>query len=246
LAFIIIPLSSVLLLSFVKQWSYPQLLYSKFTLEHWLMILTSNNDLRFSLLTSFSIAFINASTSSLIGYFISKELFLNHKNSQLIKFSFYPYLISPVILGGMLQFYFIKWGLTSTYIGVVIAQLIFIIPLGILIMSSFWSDKIRLYVNQAKSLGASDKEINKSILYPLAKPWIALCFVQSFLISWFEYGITQIIGLGKVQSLTITIMKFVNEANMHQAAVGACLMILPLIIIYFIILKSVAKFSRND
>ena len=47
--------------------------------------------------------------------------------------------------------------------------------------------------------------------------------------SWFEYGVTQFVGIGKVPTLTVRTMQFVKEANPQFDAVSACLMVLPLL-----------------
>ncbi|MDX1591815.1 MAG: hypothetical protein R3283_07625, partial [Balneolaceae bacterium] len=46
-------------------------------------------------------------------------------------------------------------------------------------------------------------------------------------ISWFEYGLTQFIGVGKVQTLTVMVYRYVSEANPYLAALAGVLLILP-------------------
>ncbi len=56
---------------------------------------------------------------------------------------------------------------------------------------------------------------------------LLICFFQTFLISWFQYGLTLLIGAGKVQTLPIKVYDYVNEANIFYAAMASCLLILP-------------------
>jgi putative spermidine/putrescine transport system permease protein len=60
-----------------------------------------------------------------------------------------------------------------------------------------------------------------------------LCFFQSFLVSWFEYGLTQFIGLGKVKTLTVMVFNFINEANLFYAALACVLLVLPPIVLLY-------------
>ena len=159
---------------------------------------------------------------------------LDEKKQLLLKSAFLPYTIAPVVMGAMMQYYFIKIGISGSVPGVMIAQLLFILPYSVLLFSTFWSVKIRQMIHQAKTLGASDQTVNRTILLPLSGPWLFLCFVQCFLISWFEYGMTRLVGVGKVETLTIKVMLFVEEANPYLAAVSACLMIFPVLILLII------------
>jgi putative spermidine/putrescine transport system permease protein len=51
------------------------------------------------------------------------------------------------------------------------------------------------------------------------------------LISWFEFGFTNFIGVGKVQTLTIKVYQFVLEANPYLAALASCLLLFPPILL---------------
>jgi putative spermidine/putrescine transport system permease protein len=69
---------------------------------------------------------------------------------------------------------------------------------------------------------------------PLSKNAITLCFFQVFLVSWFEYGLTNLIGSGKVRTLTVSVFNFVTEANIFYAALSCCLLILPPMLLLYI------------
>ncbi|MCB0682427.1 MAG: ABC transporter permease subunit, partial [Saprospiraceae bacterium] len=110
-------------------------------------------------------------------------------------------------------------------------QVLFVFPYGLLFLSTFWNDRLKQTAFQATTLGASSWQLYRSVLIPMARPWLFICFVQCFLISWFEYGITQLIGVGKVPTLTIRTMQYVREADPHQAALASCLMVLPVLLL---------------
>ncbi len=241
LLFVLSPLLAIAYLSVVAAWSFPELLQANYTLMYWESLLEEGNMLTYSLGLSLLISGVIALSGTVFGYFVSKELMFHSKQNGLVQLAFYPYLIAPVVFGAMLQFYFVRWGLTGTLGGVLLAQALFILPYSVLIMSTFWTERIRQLAFQAASLGASNRLVNKEILFPMARPWLLLCLVQCFLISWFEYGITQLIGVGKVATLTIRTMFFVREANPHQAALAACLMILPVLLLLMINQRLIVK-----
>ncbi|MFT4737008.1 MAG: putative spermidine/putrescine transport system permease protein [Paraglaciecola sp.] len=227
----ITPVIALLYLTVVAQWTYPQLLLPNFTLSHWGALFTSGQ-LMSSLLLSFGIASFLAVIGTGFGFWVTWQLLHLSDHRGMISLAFYPYLIAPVVLGAMLNYYFLRWGLTGTIGGVMIAQSLTILPFSALLMSTFWSARIQSLSFQASTLGASPKQVLQNVLLPMAKPWLTLSLVQCFLISWFEFGITRLVGVGKVETLTVSSMLFIKEANPHQAAVAATLMIIPLLLLF--------------
>ncbi|HBH22031.1 MAG TPA: ABC transporter permease [Cytophagales bacterium] len=231
---LLLPIFGIMYLSFVSQWNYPRLFRDVWTGVNWVSTLSGQNNIMKSLGLSLFISSFVALTTTSTGFVLSRQLSQLKKANVWLSLSYFPYLIAPVVLGVMLQFYFIKFGLNGSVVGVLLAQMLFITPYSTIFFSAFWNKTIHDTVFQAHSLGASGRQVYWQIVLPLAKPWIFIGMFQCFLISWFEYGITQLIGVGKVATLTITTMQWVKEANPHLAAVSACLMVVPTLILLLI------------
>jgi len=226
---LVLPLLTILYLSVVTNWSFPQLWQSDLSLRYWKALFYASDGLAGSFGLSLAISTAIATMATAFGFFLSKQLMFDSQQSRLIQLAYYPYVIAPVVFGSMLQFYFVRLGLTGSIAGVLFGQILFVFPYAVLLQSTFWNDRVKQTAFQATTLGASEKQLFQTVLFPMARPWLVICFVQCFLISWFEYGITQLIGVGKVATLTIKTMQFVKEANTHLAALSACLMVLPVI-----------------
>ena len=84
------------------------------------------------------------------------------------------------------------------------------------------------------TLGGSRWQTFRKVLLPLSKNAMLLCFFQVFLISWFEYGLTNLIGVGKIKTLTVSVFNFINEANIFYAALACCLLVFPPMILLYI------------
>jgi putative spermidine/putrescine transport system permease protein len=82
------------------------------------------------------------------------------------------------------------------------------------------------------------------VVLPVALPQLLVCFFQTFLISWFEYGLTTIIGVGKVQTLTLKVYQYIGEANIFYAALSSCIIVFPPAIFLWINKRFV--FSKLD
>jgi putative spermidine/putrescine transport system permease protein len=241
--FLALPLAALLYLSAVKFWVYPDLLHAHFSLEFWSGLGGTYSGLTSSFALSLLMATSISLTATGLGFFFSAFLLLVPGRSTWLALSFFPYLIAPVSFGALLQTYFVRFGLSGSTGGVWIAQLLFVLPYANILLSTFWNRHIRQLYQQAITLGARPLQAFSGIILPLAKPWLGLSLLQCFLISWYEYGITRLIGIGKVQTLTVGVMHYLNEANPHVAALAAILLVSPVVLLGAISYIVVGKLS---
>jgi len=225
------PIATLLFLSISKSWTFPLLLPQEFTLENWASLFQSDAKIGFSFLLSLVIALLVASFSTLLGFVTSKYIAYHKYRRQLLLLSYFPFALSPVIFSLCLKFYFIKLGLTGNVAGIILAQLIIAFPYSVIFFTGFWNNQIKQYQDLVATLGGTSAQAFKKIIMPLAKSLIIICFFQCFLISWFEFGLTSVIGYGKVETLTIKVFQFISEANIFYAALCCCLLILPPVIL---------------
>ena len=229
----IFPVLILLLLSVSQNWVFPNVFPQKYTAENWLELLRGNS-IAISLLVSLAIALLVAFLSTVAG-FITSQLIAYHTNRKyLLLLAYLPFVLSPVILAVCLKFYFNKMNIAGTFLGVVLAQMIIAFPYCIIFFISFWNERIRQYQNLVTTLGGNNYYAFRKIILPVAKPMLLVCFFQSFLISWFEYGLTSVIGYGKVQTLTIKVYQFLTEANLFYAALSCCLLIIPPVVLLWV------------
>ena len=233
-ALCIIPVVILVLLSFSQQWVYPFVLPKKFTAEAWLYIFEGDNKIVKSILTSAGIATGVAALATAMGFFTSKVIAYHRYKRQLLLLAYLPFVLSPVIFAVCIKYYFIILGLAGTFWGVLLAQLIIAYPYSIIFFTSFWNLRMQQYQWLVNTLGGSQAQAFKKVVLPIAIPMLITGFFQCFLISWFEYGLTLIIGVGKVQSLTIQVFQYLTEANIFYASLSCCLLILPPIVLLWI------------
>ena len=228
------PLLFLLLLSLGKNWVFPNLLPVQLSTNNWQVFHETETNLLYlfvySLLLSVSVAVLVTSFS----FIISKAIaYSNHKTTYLI-LAYIPYLLSPVIMAVLFHYFFIIANITGTLLGVILAQFLVAFPFGIIIFSSFWNQKIKAIEELSYTLGSSTSQTFRKIIVPLSKNTLLLCFFQIFLISWFEYGLTTIIGTGKVKTLTLSVFKFINEANVFYAAFASVLLVIPPMLLVYL------------
>jgi putative spermidine/putrescine transport system permease protein len=224
-----LPFVYLLLLSFTNNWNFPKLLPVSYNKKNWQEALSDNNGILHSLLISLLIASCVAILSTFFGFFISKAI-AYHKRGDLLLFTcYFPLALSPVIFALLVNYYFIRISLSGTVAGIVIAQLMIALPFSILLLNSFWNRQIKSLEAISATLGANYGQTFIKVLLPVAKPQLLVCFIQTFLISWFEYGLTTIIGVGKIKTLTLKVYQYISEANVYYAAISSCIIILPIV-----------------
>ena len=138
-----------------------------------------------------------------------------------------PFTASPIVLGVCLLWVFLKLGLTETILGVGLAQVALASSFATVYCADFWAGPLRDLEGAARTLGAGPAALYARILWPLSRRALALCFLQVFLISWFQYALTWLIGGGKVVTLTVRVFELLGEANLRYAATAALVLMLP-------------------
>ena len=233
-AWCLFPVVLLFILSLSINWVYPDVLPLKFTFAHWKVFLLDSRILQRSFLNSLVIAFFVALVSTSLGFISSKYIAYHKRRNLLLTITYFPFVLSPVIFAICLKYYFLKSGLAGNLTGVIIAQLIVTYPYSTIFFISFWNNNIKYFNNLAYTLGSSTVYNYQKIILPLAKSFLLTCFFQCFIISWFEYGLTNVIGYGKVQTLTIKVFQYIGEANIFYAALSSCLLIIPPIFLLWI------------
>ncbi|MDZ7682823.1 MAG: ABC transporter permease subunit [Fodinibius sp.] len=231
---LLFPVAYLLVLSLASRWIFPSVFPDALTLNRWTQLLSGGDALFGSLLLSLGIALSVATISTLAGFYSSKQLAYHPRRNLWMRLSYFPFVLSPVIYAAVLYFYFIRLDLAGNFAGVILAQLLIAYPYSVILFSGFWSDRIRQIEQLVQTLGGSRWQTYRRALFPMARGLLLVCFFQTFLISWFEYGLTTIIGVGKVQTLTLKVFQYINEANFYNAALASSLLVLPpIILLYF-------------
>lgn len=237
----LIPFGVLVYLSVSTQWYYPSLVSHGFTLSNWESFLGGRTGILKSTGLSVFISLTVSVISTLSGFFISRSLVYDTSSRWWLVSAYFPYVIAPVVLAVMLNYYFLQLGLSGTIFGVIAAQLLITLPYSIILFYGFWNMNIRSFENLVDSLGGSFSDKVQHAILPSAKGLLTICFFQCFLISWFEYGLTQFIGTGKVETLTIMVYRYVTEANPYLAALAGIILILPPVILLFMNRKIIIR-----
>lgn len=230
----VIPFVVLLYLSFSTQWYYPSLFSHPFTTTNWISFFESGSGLVQSVGLSLFISLTVSFCATVGGFFISRGISYYTTSRWWLVSAYFPYVIAPVVLAVMLNYYFLQIGISGTLFGVMVAQLMITLPYAVIFFYGYWNQDIRNLENLVATMGGNFFQKIKHGILPSAKGLLVICFFQCYLISWFEYGLTQFIGIGKVETLTIMVYRFVSESNPYLAALAGTLLIVPPIVLLFV------------
>jgi len=233
----ILPFVYLPLLSLADGWTFPAVWPEQLTLKHW----QSAQHLYGSLLYGFMLSMAVSLTATALGFWVSRSIAQHRHKERLLRLAYFPYAFSPVVYAFCLQYFFYKTGLVGTFMGVWLAQLFITFPFCVLVLTPWWTSRVFDMENLSFTLGASAAQAWRRVLWPMARPVLLLSWFQAFLISWFEYGLTSVLGLGRVPTLSIRVFQYIGEANPYVAAVGACLLLFPPLLFLWLNKQSVFR-----
>ncbi|MBK9335401.1 MAG: ABC transporter permease [Lewinellaceae bacterium] len=238
---LLLPFAYLLLLSVAGQWRYPDVLPPVLSTANWRLALSAaggiGGNLCLSVLLSAGVAAIVT-----VGGFVLGKIIAGHPGrARFQAIAYLPFAFSPVIYAYCLQFFFLKADLSGSIAGVLLAQVLLLLPFGILFFSTHWDERLRAMEQLTLTLGGTPRDAWRRVLIPVSRPALLTAFFQAFLLSWFDYGLTSVIGLGQVPTLSVMVWQFIGEANPYFAAIGSCLLVFPPAILLFINKKIVFR-----
>lgn len=215
LLFIVLPFIPLVLSSFSYNWQWPRVFPESFSLRAWDYVLSGNSNtwqaIGVSLLIAFIVTFINITVAvpaanALVRYPIKgKWLF------EAIIFA--PIVIPPFVAVMGIHLTFLRFGLTETIFGVILAHISPTLPYVVRAAITSYHTLSTDWEDQARMLGAGPFSRFYHVVLPHLLPGIAAGASLSILISLSQYLITFIIGSGQVMTLPILLFPFISGGD---------------------------------
>ncbi len=223
----ILPASYLLLLSFSASWQFPMLFPDVLTAKWWVWSFGSRFAVVGGMGLSLGIAAGVSLISTLAAFLSSRWMALSRHRNGLLLLAYFPFVLSPVVLAASIYIFFVRLGWNGSVAGVLFAHFLIAYPYAVILFSGYWNERLLTMDALAATLGAGSFQRYRRVLFPLSRGVLALALFQTFLISWFEYGLSSYIGMGRVPVLTVQVYRYISEANPHMAAVASLLLVFP-------------------
>jgi multiple sugar transport system permease protein len=158
---------------------------------------------------------------------------------QILSFKFAPEImvILPIFL------IFQKTGLYDSYFGLIWVYQLITMPLLIWVVRGYFED-ISVEVEQAAQLdGYTWYEVFFKTLVPLIKPGLVASALLAFIFAWNSFTFPLILSGFKIQTITITALRYIASDTVHygQVAVASTIAVLPEVIVALFIQKHLVR-----
>lgn len=233
---IFFPFLSIIIWSIAAGWRFPDLLPEEYSMRGYAVSFDPNGDIIRGVITSTIIALIVGVIATAIGSAAGRAIAMY---TFKFKKAFQFLVLAPLIVPGLavtmgIQILFIKYGLSDTVRGVILAHLIPTVPYVVMIMSGTFANFDRAYEEQGQVLGASRLIVIRKITLPIVLPGLAVSFLFAFVISWSEYILTLLVGGAAVKTLPMVLFAFLRGSDLTLVgAASIVFMIPPLILLRF-------------
>jgi len=221
------PAALLLLLSLGSGWTFPEILPDRLHFGPWHSLLVDRRAFAAALATTVSLALPVGLVGTAVGLVCARAL-RGSCRPGLLRFAVYlPFALSPIIVAVCLYDLFARLGLAGSYTGVFLAQLLFATAFGTIFFSEFWDARTDVAEHLVAALGGNRRAVWRHAVLPRAGGLILLCFLQTVLISWLDYGLVLFMGGGRVEPLTLRLFGYIREGSVNLAALASLLLLLP-------------------
>ncbi|AWM35326.1 ABC transporter permease [Hymenobacter nivis] len=228
-----LPFGLLALLAVAPAWRFPAVLPAVYSLRALRDLLAADNELLAGLGRSVLLASVVAVTATASGFWLARAITRAARPGRWEALSYLPYALPPVLLAVLIQPFIIRLHLSGS-LGGVLGLLLIAVPFATLLLRSFWTRQATEYEQLARTLGCTPRQALWQVLLPLAGPLLRTALFQTFLLAWFDFGLTNLLSVGKVRTLTVQVFAYVGEANAQLAAVASLLLLLPPVLLLWV------------
>ena len=219
-----------MLWSFSSRWFYPDLLPGQWGLRAWTYVTgTAGPQVGEALVQSLLVASASALASVALGLPAGRALGLYRFRGKdtLSILLMLPVIVPPLSVAMGLHLWFLRLGLAETYTGVVLVHLAFCLPYAVFVLWGVFSNYNPEFEDQARSLGASRREVLLRVTLPMVLPGVVVAGLFAFLLSWSQYLSTLIIGGGRITTLPLLLFALMGSGDRPVAAAVSLVFVLP-------------------
>ena len=197
-------------------------------------------NLRNSLIVSGGSALLNTVLAAYAGYAVAKFDFRGRRplmilllSAQVLPFGLLLITIYPSL---------VRFGLLDTHLGLILASIVFAMPVSIYMLFSYFSQVPTELIEAARADGAGELRIFHTIVLPISLPALITVFLYAFMWSWNDllYAMTLIVSEDKRTIGPGLLLNYLNETNADWGGAMAASLVasLPILVAFAILQKS--------
>ena len=228
-------------------WPYPLLLPKVSSFKFFHSVFNDIQSLK-AIANTLVIAVFATVLPLLIAVPAAKSLALyNFRGKALVKMLVWFPLVVPSISVTMgIHISIIKLGLTGSFLGVIIIHSVFALPYAMRIMINVFNMIGDKYEQQAAVLGANATMTFFRVTLPVIMPGLLSAAAISFAVSLSQYFTTFIIGGGRIITMTMLLVPFIQNLEVQAASVYSLMLLGAALLSLFCIEAAVRRFYNLE
>lgn len=243
-----IPLILLLMLTVSGMWPYPEIIPKNLSLKYISYVFLGNKDTLKAIISSIMIAILTTGLTLVIAIPASKALAIyKFRGKEFIKvLVLLPIIVPSITITTGIQISMIKVGLTGTFIGVTLIHVVFTLPYAIRILLNVFEILGDKYERQGSILGGNRFQVFRHITLPMIMPGILSAAIMSFTVSLSQYITTFLIGGGKIITIPMILIPYVQGGQVQTAAIYSIIFIFVALISLGLMEVTVKKYYNMN
>ena len=231
---IVFPFLVLILLSFSERYTWPGILPGNYSLRAIRSILFQRKALFLNCL--FSIFFsVMVSLCTIMAAYCTAKWQSEHKESSLLSFCiFLPFMIPPSVFAMGAQILFLRLPFKNAYLSVFLSHVLYSLPYATTYLTEGIRNNIKRLEEQGRVFGASGFYLLFKVTIPLLFPYLIPAFMMSFILSMSQYILTVLLGGGKLKTLSLIMVPFIQSGERNLASVYGLLFLLSSFLLFLL------------
>ena len=244
---IFIPMLVIGLWSVTERWPWPDLLPESLSLRTVEELFFGSANLPRLLWSSISLGLTVAVLGTVIGIMTARatELY-RFRGRGLVQFGgILPLLVPGTVFAMGIQITLIRLGLSDTVTGVVLVHLTAATPYCITIMTDVTRAAGRRLEEQAMVLGANPWAAFFHTTLPQLIPGILSSVSMGFVISYSQYFTTLMVGGGRVKTIALVLVPYIQSGDRALSAVYAAAFVGSALLVFFFFEAAIHSITKR-
>lgn len=244
---ILLPVMLLLLWSVTARWPWPELLPARYTLRTVRELLFGSADLSRLLLSSIGLAGGTALLSTAVAVLTARATeFYPFRGKGLVRLcGLLPLLIPGTVFSIGIHLVLLRLGLADTVAGVLLVHTVVALPYCITIMGDVTRAVGKGLEEQAALLGAGPFRAFFLVTLPRLLPGVLSCMSMAFTLSYSQYFSTLIVGGGRVRTLALVMVPYIQGGDRALASVYAVAFTGSALLVFFCFEWIIRRFQRG-
>lgn len=234
---ILLPMALLLIWSVTARWPWPNLLPESWSLRTVRELFFGSQKLPKLLFSSITLAGATAFLSTLIALLTARATaFYDFPGRRLVRFmGLLPLLIPGTVFAIGIHLALLRLHLADTVVGVLLVHLVCALPYSITIMEDVTAAHGDALEQQAAVLGAPPLRAFCTASLPALLPGILSSVSMAFILSYSQYFTTLIVGGGRVKTLSLVLVPYIQSGDRSLAAVYSVAFVGSALAVFFLL-----------